>query len=421
MNILKTTLLYAFSALGLSAVAFSYYVFLPKYYVDTLGVSAFWFGIIVILTRVGDAVIDPLIGKFVDLHQKFRKLLILIVALPLAISFYALSNPLIGTNQLLWFFLFSVLFYVSWSGFSVPYQSLGLSLSSNSEARTKILGTREAFLLLGTVLAALLPVLITKFYSESNTSFTHLSVSSIFYGILLLIGALLIYYFLPNNTFTQTTSSNPNQNSLKTLLQIPGFKILLITYALISFGSTLSGAMILFYIDHVLESDLGNQLILLYFLGVLIFIPFWIYWTKKMGKRRAWLQSLTLSSVSFLAVIFLGAGDQYYYLTIIVLSSFALGGAIIVPATLQADVAEEASKTADQNLDAQMIGYWSLAKKLSAAVAAGCAFPILELIGYQTEVAPSSTIKIGLIILYAGIPALCYFLAIYFAAQYRDD
>ncbi len=421
MNILKTSLLYSFSALGLSAVAFSYYVFLPKYYVDTLGVSAFWFGIIVILTRIADAIFDPLIGRLVDRFPDFQRKLIVLVALPLGVSFIALTNPPQLISPLLWFLLFSIFFYISWSCFSVPYQTLGLSLDSDTNQRTKILGTREGFLLLGTVIASLFPVLFQKINLKPSDDFSYLFWAGLVYAIILLTGALICYYLLPDSKFVISNKERVKSQSLKSLWQYSGFKNLLITYALTSFGSTLSGAMILFYIDHVLASKLGNQFIFLYFLGVLIFMPFWIYWTKKVGKLKAWLQSLSLSTGSFLAVLFLGSGDEYYYLLIIILSSFGLGGAIIVPASLQADVAEKCSKESQQNLAAQMIGYWSLAKKLSAAIAAGCAFPILELIGYQAGIVQSSIVNNGLIILYAGIPATCYLVAIYFAYGFKNE
>lgn len=58
----KDTFAYALPALSLAVIGLPVYVFLPKFYTDTMGVGISTVGALLMAVRVFDAVTDPVIG-----------------------------------------------------------------------------------------------------------------------------------------------------------------------------------------------------------------------------------------------------------------------------------------------------------------------------------------------------------------------
>ena len=57
---------YGLMALPLAFVALPLYVFLPNYYARSFGLPLASLGALLLLARVADALIDPLLGRWVD-------------------------------------------------------------------------------------------------------------------------------------------------------------------------------------------------------------------------------------------------------------------------------------------------------------------------------------------------------------------
>ncbi|MDQ5888871.1 MAG: glycoside/pentoside/hexuronide:cation symporter, family, partial [Pseudomonadota bacterium] len=75
----------------------------------------------------------------------------------------------------------------------------------------------------------------------------------------------------------------------------------------------------------------------------------------------------------------LGAGDGWQYACVCLLSGLALGADLALPPALLADVIPPQQRGATGSY----FGYWSLLAKLSLALAAGLALPLLALLDYQ--------------------------------------
>jgi GPH family glycoside/pentoside/hexuronide:cation symporter len=59
-------LAYALPALSLAVIGIPIYVFLPKFYTDTIGLSISTVGMLLMAVRLFDAVTDPMIGYLSD-------------------------------------------------------------------------------------------------------------------------------------------------------------------------------------------------------------------------------------------------------------------------------------------------------------------------------------------------------------------
>jgi len=103
-----TKLSYAFPAFALAIVGIPVYVYIPKFYTDTLGVPVATAGVILLAIRLLDAVTDPLIGVVSDRAvSRFgrRRPMILAGAILVSVSILFLFNPprMSSGGATLWF------------------------------------------------------------------------------------------------------------------------------------------------------------------------------------------------------------------------------------------------------------------------------------------------------------------------------
>ncbi|MFP6808840.1 MAG: MFS transporter [Pseudomonadales bacterium] len=154
---------------GLNNTSFG--LFILFYYNQVLGVSGTLCGLALGIALVFDAITDPLAGSLSDNWQsRFgrRHPFMYASAIPLAFCFYALFSPpdLNEMAMFAWLVVFSILTRASMTLYHVPHIALGAELTSNFEERTVIVGVRQAFGTLGSLIAVILAFRI--FFVESD-------------------------------------------------------------------------------------------------------------------------------------------------------------------------------------------------------------------------------------------------------------
>ena len=127
------------------------------FYNQALGLSASLCGVVFLIASVVDGISDPIVGAFSDQFKSRwgrRHPLMLLSALPLAISFYFLYQPPAGlseTGLFVWFLAFMVLMRTAKTFYSVPHAALGAELTEDYHERTSIFGYNSLVGLIGGV------------------------------------------------------------------------------------------------------------------------------------------------------------------------------------------------------------------------------------------------------------------------------
>ena len=142
---------------GLKNSAFS--ILLLFYFNQVLGVSGTLCGLALFIATLIDAVTDPMMGTISDNWKSKlgrRHPFMYASALPLAISFYCLFNPMVtGEFHLfLWLLTFTVLTRISMTLYHVPHLALGAELTSDFDERTTIVAYRMVFGISGWLIVA---------------------------------------------------------------------------------------------------------------------------------------------------------------------------------------------------------------------------------------------------------------------------
>jgi GPH family glycoside/pentoside/hexuronide:cation symporter len=128
-----------FGQLGVKNMAVSVYQMM-------LGVNPGLLGIVLAIPRLADAFLDPLVGKLSDncrLRVGRRRPFIAAGAVALALTYgsiWMVSPAWSEAGKLVYLLGTSLLFYVCFAFFSVPYQSLTLEMSPDYDERTSVMG-----------------------------------------------------------------------------------------------------------------------------------------------------------------------------------------------------------------------------------------------------------------------------------------
>jgi GPH family glycoside/pentoside/hexuronide:cation symporter len=229
-----------YGALGLplAFVALPLYVVLPAHYAEAFGVPLALLGAVLLAARLLDAVVDPLIGRWID--RLFRDGVMPAwwaafgAAFALALGFRALFFPAVeGTTALLiWCAAGLTVTYLAYSVVTVMHQSWGARLGGNEPQRARVVAWREGAALIGVLVASVLP------------SLAGLGWTTAVFAILLFTGlALLLRAPRPAIQAHEAAAT-----SLWLPLQVSAFRRLLAIFVVNGIASAVPATLVLFFI-----------------------------------------------------------------------------------------------------------------------------------------------------------------------------
>lgn len=321
----KQIAIYGLMAFPLAFLTIPIYIYLPNYYANNFAISLKTIGLVLLLSRFLDALLDPLIGFCGDKYYQFKKIFIVGASLLSGIVFVILFNLPIEQNFAFWLFVILLINYFLFSLIQINYQSLAVDLSEEESTKNKIIIIRESCGVLGIIVASILPSLL-NLYLQETTSFL---VLGIFYFLVITSCAALFYKIVPN--YSLNLASSAEGFNLKSRgkfdLSFLGNSKLKYFLAILFFNSCAFGitaSLMLFFVEKILQGkNLVGLFLALYFGGLLLGIPFWSKIAQKLkSKERAWLWAMSLIVLIFIGCAFLKAGDFFYYGLICLFSGF---------------------------------------------------------------------------------------------------
>ncbi len=368
-------LAYGLPALPLAMAALPIYVYAPKLYGEEKGLGLALVGGLLLALRLFDALIDPLLGWWSDRIGQ-RHWLVAAGLLPLTLGFYGLFDPPVGDVGVLWLGGTLLLVYFGFSLATINLNAWGAELSADVHQRTRIVAGREAFALVGVVLAATLPGVLGDEFAQGIARLAWL------FAPLALVTVLVMLRYAPPPIISIRSAEAPFV-ALRAALRNNAFRRLLAIYTLNGVASAIPATLVLFFVQDVLQLPAQAGLFLsLYFISGVLALPLWLKLSRRLGKVATWRLSMLLAIAVFAWTLVLAAGDVYVFAIICVLSGCALGADLLLPPALLADVIDQDSRDAATAKSGGYFGLWALAAKLSLALAAGLALPLLAGLNY---------------------------------------
>jgi len=368
---------YGLFGLPLALVALPIYVYVPQFYAERFGLSLALIGGALLLARILDAFIDPVIGLWIDQRRNgtgFRHFVAW--SLPLLIcGFVALFHPLdIAFTQpfmwlpYAWLMGSLVVVYLGFSLATIAYQSWGAALTQERAQRSRLTAIREACGLAGVIIAAALP------------GFAGIGWLSLAFIVTLLATAFMLLYQSPRPL--RTARSSVKVTELFAPFRNARFRWLFSVFTVNGIAAAIPATLFLFFAnDRLALPQYSGLFLVLYFIAGAVSMPLWVVVARRHGERRAWLASMALAIVTFVWAYTLTSGAATAYAVICILSGFALGADLALPPALLAAVIGHAGDIGKH--EGSYFGIWNWATKINLALAAGISLPLLQVLGYQ--------------------------------------
>jgi len=409
---LLRTAAYGLFALPLAMAALPLYVHLPKFYGGTLGVDLALVGIVLLVLRLLDGLVDPLLGAWSD-RLRSRRAAIALSAPVLAAGMVALFLPPTGTEagHLAWLVVALTLVYTAYSVAMINHNAWGAELTTDPVGRTRITAVREGLALVGVVIASLAPALLGG-AAGADAGLAPFAI--VFAGVTL--ACALVLWRAPVAPRRAAASVVPLATRVAAPLADPLFRRLLLVFLANGIASAIPATLVLFFIADVLQAPERQGLFLaLYFVAGGLGMPLWVRLSAAWGKTRAWMAGMVAAVVAFVWAFALGPGDTAAFAAICVLSGLALGADLALPPSLLADVIDRDGR---ERPTGAYFGLWTLATKLNLALAAGIALPLLSFLGYAPGAEGGGGLR-ALAFVYAIVPCALKLVALFALSRFQ--
>jgi Na+/melibiose symporter-like transporter len=366
----------AYGLLGapLAMMALPVYVLVPKFYAEATGLALSVIGLVLLITRLGDAFVDPLLGAWVDRSKQRGSYLrpLLLAMPPLALGFVLLFLPpaeLSPTAAALWLAATLAAAYLGYSLATVAYQAWGAELAHDDHGRARVTAWREGAGLVGVIAASVIP------YALGAPALV------VLFLVTLAIALLVLVRRAPRPGARSAAMATGAFASVAIPLATSRFRWLLAVFVANGIAAAIPASLVLFFIADRLQLEPRSGVFLaLYFLAGAASMPLWVRLAARLPLEGVWLIGMVLAVAAFVWAYGLSTGDFAAFALICVLSGVALGADLALPPALLARVIDENRHTGQH--EGAYFGLWNLANKLNLALAAGIALPALALLGY---------------------------------------
>lgn len=394
---ISRVLAYGSVGMPLAMMGIPLYVYLPPFYAQQLGLGLSAVGIALMVSRLWDVILDPIVGYYADwIPGRYRRKTLMAIGLPLfLVATWFLLRPPAGIS-IGYLYFWALIGFLAWTLISLPYNSLSAESDPTPHGRTRLSAAREGFGLLGIVLAASLPIWI-----PGATPGALLSTVFWLMALLLPLGFAAMMISVPE----AATIRRPV--ALKTgwplLRENRHLRHLLAGFFLNNLANGIPAALFIVFINDRLSAPHAlGPLLMTYFGAGILALPFWTWVAHHRGKRLAWGFSIALAGISFIAVPFLQPGDVMAFGLICLISGFSLGADMALPAAIQGDIAGQDADAGGGDRAGLFFGLFGLVTKLALAIAVGLGYGLLGALGYQSGNADTT----ALAWVYGGLPVL---------------
>lgn len=395
-------------------------------YAKHFGVALTTIATVLLVSRLFDAITDPIIGYWSDRHHAktgTRKPFIVAGGLLFIVSSYFLYVPVdlttlgpetrvSGAYFLIWF----LLFYLAWTLLEIPHLAWGAELANSAKAKNKIFSLRASSMIAGLVLFYLIPFL--PFFANNEFTPQTLQWTAIAAALMMLPVLYLCVRVTPNGVCSEV--GNSRSDSVWVIRQeiISNKPFLLFTGAFCLYG--VAGGMwftlMFIFVDAYLK--LGNHFALLTLIALsssVVCLGFWYWLANRFSKKLAWGLGALCYAFGIVTTGFLQVGQtEVVGLALVMLLAY-IGTTCVAamsPAFL-ADIIEYGHWKSGADRSATYFSFYTLASKTALALGGSIGLGIAGWAGFDpSSIAHSSEAIWGLRIAACWLPATVMILAV---------
>ncbi len=402
---------YGLPSVGFGFTGILFVVFLMKFSTDVLLIAPAVMGTIIAVSRLWDAISDPLAGYLSDRTRSKlgrRRSWMFAASLPVAVGIWMLWSPPLGLSGIetaFWMAAALLVYETSATAFFIPHGALGVELSRLYHERTRLFGYRHVISGAGLILG----VGAYQYIDRAEDIREAASLVGSIGAVLVAVLCISTTWKLPERAEYQGRGSTAILKSFSDVLRNPHARRLLIVYFIDSFGVASIGMLVPYVTQYVLHRpELSVSIILFYFLPQFLFTPMWLKLSRRFGKKRLWLLSMWGTSIGFAALFFVDSGDNFLIWVIPPILGFTGGCAPIVAPSINADIIDYDEYQTGERKEGAYLAVWNFIRKTAGAMTALITGWVLQEFDFQPNQEQTEATQVALRALFSLTPAICY-------------
>ncbi|WP_395647643.1 MFS transporter [Terricaulis sp.] len=378
--------IYALPALPWSFLFVPLTAMLPAFYGQVVGVSLRDVGIYLLVSRLLDVIINPVLGRWSDnTSSRFgRRKPWLVISIPIMIlGSWLVFMPPEGADGVYLFWATSVI-YLGASILGLTHSAWGAELIESYHGRSKVAGFREGANVFGIIVASSVPA-VTAALGHGVDRFTMAAMG----GVLIVLTPLTVaaaVAFVPEPK-TPPQPRAPWLSTLAALLKNGPFRLICITYTVLYTGASVANTTLIFFISHYLgQPELIGPVLLASFGAVLLGVPMWVMISRRIGKHRAAAVSLIAAiCLSAILAMQLQPGDGWLFVGLMAFLGATSAAFLTLPLGMVGDIIDYDTLRTGHSRGGLYFGVWSFFQNVSPAIAIGITLPLLEALGFNAH------------------------------------
>jgi len=420
-------------------------MFLLFFYTDVFGISAAAVGTMFLVTRVWDAVNDPVMGIICDRTQtrwgKFRPYL-LFLALPFAIiGVLTFTSPdLTSSGKLVYAYVTYSLMMMIYTAVNVPYASLMGVMTSNIEERTSLASWRLIGAFAGGLLVTASANALIDYFGGADSGTTDFETG--YQYTIMVFGVLAAFFLVLTFLGTRERLEPPKEknNSLKEDLRnlsrnMPWF-IMLGAAICNNIFNTLRDGTTLYYFKYYIKDQtlsffgteydfsqgaLASAYLSVWvgtnILGVILAKPL----SARIGKKKAFLYSILVSSILSIAFFFLDPDQLFAIFALNVFIGISAGVVMPLLWAMYADIADYSEWKNGKRSTGLIFSSSSMSQKFGWTIGGALTGWMLSYLGFEANVEQTESSVFGIRLMISVVAGVAGILAAIFVSRYKLD
>ncbi len=394
-------------------------IFIAKYYTDVFLLGAATMGTMLLVTRIGDAVVDPVIGAISDRTKtrwgSFRPYLVW-MAIPMAVTaILTFTVPSYGgTGRVVYAYVTLSLMMVAYSAINIPYSALLGVLTPSSEDRTSACSYRFVMALLPVFIIVNTAIPMAKYFGGNENSATGWQMTMIIYSVV----AVLLYFATFAMTRERVQPEEKQQSTLKEDVKDlfrnkPWVVLCIVGIAALTYAN-IRGTVSIYYFENVVPGgkDYFGPVMttgaIAFIIGVMVTSPL----SKIFGKRNFYMVSMALTAILTAGFYFVPPANIALVWGAHALISLCAAPTAPLVWAMYADTADYSEWKCGRRATGLVFSAASFAQKFGWAIGGAGTGWLLAYFGYQPNVAQSARTIDGIMMMMSIIPTIGALIAI---------
>jgi GPH family glycoside/pentoside/hexuronide:cation symporter len=386
-----TKLAYGAGDFGTAIVAALKGFFLLIFLTDVARLDPAAAGSILLITKIWDAVNDPLVGWLSDRTETRwgrRRPWILFGAVPFGLLFFLLwlTPPLGDTGKYVYYLLIALLGDAAFTAVNLPYTALTPELTRDYDERTSLNSYRFGFSIAGALIAAVVHPLIVQAFATPQAGYV---ASAAVWGVLVTLPCFIVFAGTRERpeSFSLEEANNriPYWEQLRIAFANRPYRFVIGLYLLSWFALQLVQTVIIYFLTYYLRRPDQIPLVLLAVQSSsFLFLFLWSAASRRLDKRIVYMIGATVWLAVHLALFFVTPERFSWVLPLATLAGAGVAVAYLIPWAMMPDVIEYDELETGQRREGIFYGFMVFLQKACLALGIYLVGLALSWTGYIT-------------------------------------